>query len=201
MKFATIIVLIASVAFVSAQAPEVSGTGFVVDNILKPLLQDIQQGSLTMLQQILQGMIPGIGKRQAPEVSGTGFVVDNILKPLLQDIQQGSLTMLQQILQGMIPGIGKRQLPDVSGTGFVYDNIVKPLLNDIKDGSISFISQQLSSLILSSLGIGKRDLTTDIMAKFEAQLNDLLNNSFLSDLVYNILSNVAGNFLTFFFLT
>jgi hypothetical protein len=47
---------------ISAQ-PEVTGTDFLVDNILKPLLQDIQSNSLTFLQQLLLGMIPGVGKR------------------------------------------------------------------------------------------------------------------------------------------
>ena len=88
--------------------PSQMGQDFIVDNIVKPLLEDIQQGSLTFLQQLLQGMIPGIGKRQLdPSQIGQDFVVDNILKPLLEDLQQGSLTFLQQLLQGMIPGVGK----------------------------------------------------------------------------------------------
>ena len=39
------------------------GTDFIVDNIVKPLLEDIKENSLTFLQQLLQGMIPGVGKR------------------------------------------------------------------------------------------------------------------------------------------
>ena len=58
--------------------PEVSGTGFLIDNILKPLLNDIKENSLSFLQQMLLGMIPGIGKRDV-YIEQISSVVQNIL--------------------------------------------------------------------------------------------------------------------------
>ncbi len=61
---ALLFVVCVSFTLINGQ-PQITGTDFVVDNILKPLLQDIQTNSLTFLQQLLLNMIPKpiVGKR------------------------------------------------------------------------------------------------------------------------------------------
>ena len=86
MKFIALLFLVCLAAFVSAQ-PEITGTDFVIDNIIKPLLQEIQQNSLTFLQQLLMGMIPGIGKR---DIENSGAHIQAILIAFEQHLAESN---------------------------------------------------------------------------------------------------------------
>ncbi len=84
MKFTVIILLIC--ASLSYAQPNVSGTDFLVDNILKPLLTDIKENSLTFLQQMLLNMIPGIGKRDVDLTEAYHVCIHDLIQPLLTSL-------------------------------------------------------------------------------------------------------------------
>jgi len=149
-------------------------TDFLIDNILNPMLQAINQNSINyLLQQLLGGLL---GKRDA-EFKGltTDFIMDNIINPMLQAINQNSLTyLLQQLLSGKRDAEFKGLTTD-----FIMDNIINPMLQAINQNSLTYLLQQLLS--------GKRDVDSK---DFLNQLNTSLG-AILNDLGTNLLQSIA----------
>lgn len=115
-------------------------TDFILDNILKPLLNDLKNNSLSFLLNQL------LGKREIDTKGvATDFILDNILKPLLNDLKNNSLSFLMNQL------LGKRDL-DQKGLStdfrvqFAY--LIGNFLNLVKDlieKSVQYLNQSVSS--------------------------------------------------------
>ena len=110
------------------------GTDFMLDNILKPLLTDLKNNSLSFLIGQL------IGKRDINQKDiGTDFMLDNILKPLLNDLKNNSLSFLVGQLTGWL---GKRDVDSKElNINVIINTIFLPILNTFNDKLNQFLQQ------------------------------------------------------------
>ncbi len=185
-----ILVLLACAAVINCEVVQDKGlaTDFLVDNILNPMLQGINQNALNyLLQQLL-------GKRSI-NFQDAAAQIQAALQNHKDQIQQaltGIVSTIQNLISTVFPG------QKGTGTDFIIDNIVNPMLQGINTNAISFLMQQLLGGLL-----GKRDASAkiDLAALINSIVNDLGQNllqsliitggSALETLNNQILGNVA----------
>ena len=204
MKSLLIILFIGFASAVNAEPLKKSIAGnFILDNIFKPLAQDLKNNTISFLLNLPVTAL--FGKRDVSEpiqlniidkksIAGN-FIMDNIFKPLAQDLKNNTISFLLNLPITSL--FGKRDVSDkivlkrsIAGN-FILDNILKPLGQDLKNNTISF----LVNLTISSLFGGKRDVSDSVVVKslagnfimdniFKPLTQDLKNNtiSFLLNL-------------------
>jgi gas vesicle protein len=156
-----ILVLLACVAVINCEVVQDKGlaTDFLVDNILNPMLQGINQNALNyLLQQLL-------GKRSINFQDVTAQIqaaLENN-KDQIQQALTGIVSTIQNLISTIFPG-----QKDMA-TDFIIDNIVNPMLQAINTNAITFLMQQLLGGLL-----GKRSINIQDAA---AQLQNFLNNN------------------------
>ena len=130
-----ILVFLACVAVINCEVVQDKGlaTDFLVDNILNPMLQGINQNALNyLLQQLL-------GKRSINFQDVTAQIqaaLENH-KDQIQQALTGIVSTIQNLISTVFPG--QKDM----GTDFIIDNIVNPMLQAINNNALTFLMQQL----------------------------------------------------------
>ena len=138
-----LLLLLAFVAVINCETVEVKGTGtdFIIDNIVNPMLQGINNNALNFLmQQLLGGLL---GKRSI-NIQDVAAQIQNALTVHKDQIQQalsGVISTIQNLISTVFPG------QKGTGTDFIIDNIVNPMLQGINNNALNLLMQQLLGLI------------------------------------------------------
>jgi len=143
------------------------GTDFIIDNIVNPMLQAINNNALTFLMQQLLG---GLFGKRSINIQDAAAQLHNFLSNNKDQIQQaltGIVSTIQNLISTVFPG--QKDM----GTDFIIDNIVNPMLQAINNNALTFLMQQL----LGGL-FGKRDASAkiDLAALINSIVNDLGQN-------------------------
>ena len=177
-----ILILVACVAVINSETVQTKDltTDFLIDNILNPMLQAINQNSITyLLQQLLGGLL---GKRDINDVVSHFQTALNQYK----DQIQGVLNALHGSLQSLITLLsGSKDLT----TDFLIDNILNPMLQAINQNSITYLLQQLLGGLLGKRDAELKGLTTDFL--IDNILNPMLQAINQNSLTY-LLQQLLG---------
>ena len=134
-----LLVLFALVAIINCEVVEnkATGTDFIIDNIINPMFQGINDNALNyLLQQLLGGLF---GKRSL-NVQEVAVQIQNAINNHKDQIQQaltGVITTIQNLISTIFPG------QKATGTDFIIDNIVNPMLQGINNNALNYLLQQL----------------------------------------------------------
>ena len=134
----TLLVLFACITVLNCEVVETKGltTDFLIDNIVNPMLQGINNNALNFLmQQLLGGLI---GKRSIEDVVSQIQVAINNNKDKIQQAINGIIASLHNIAS-LFLGPSSKGLT----TDFLIDNIVNPMLQGINNNALNYLLQQL----------------------------------------------------------
>jgi len=153
------------------------GTDFFLDNILKPMLGDIQTNALSLLQQTLNALL-GIGKRDnlAGLVSSLADQFNNQVKPIMQ----AAMDKIKEILGNFATLVGPQRVV----ARMNYLTVIADAQTALKDKATEIVTlitglmgQVSGSPIVATITAMFDKYITMVMDKFESVCQKLLNFS------------------------
>ena len=135
--------------------------------LLGPQALGTLQAGLSVYEDVLQNIFP------------------NLIAPLLNAID----TTLNQFIQVYKPLFNGRA-EGVNIFQFLYENIVADLFGGLASNTANYLQNSLSALLNKPLGIGKRDVQGDLVARVD--FLSFLYDNILQDLFSGLVTNTFG---------
>ncbi|CAF3447185.1 unnamed protein product [Rotaria sp. Silwood1] len=172
------------------------------NDFLAGFLSNIVQTTVGSVSGLLNQLITenplGVGKREIDQ-SRIDFYND-FLAGFLSNIVQTTVGSVSGLLNQLITenplGVGKRDVEsDLAarfniGT-FLYDNILQQLFSGVTTNALNTLGSTLTNLIQTNpLGVGKRDVESDLAARFS--IADFLYDNILQQLFSGVTTNALN---------
>jgi hypothetical protein len=203
------LIALCSSAPIANQNTELQDRFDIYNDLLANLFSGLVQTTTSTLSNFLNQLITenplNVGKRDvqsdlAARVDALSFLYDNILQQFFSGLVSNTFGTISNTLLNLIQqnplNVGKRDVQGdlaarVDALSFLYDNILQQLFSGLVSNTFNTISNGLLNLIQENpLGIGKRDVQSDLAARVDAL--SFLYDNILQQLFSGIVSNTFG---------